>query len=233
MAPTPSRPHRPLTKPGPGGHPGTTLHPAWPTLHPEGRLFGSVTPEPDPTLRPTQRSCHEPQPAALEHAPQKALDTKRPRSVRRSRRGRMLMHRYSAARCPNVPGHSARLQRCLHHERRRGRRRPRQGNGGRLSPLRFGAGALSRLYTQGTTSRVACAGGAQMYFTTITTESGSWTSPGLQRSYETAGRRYQLQRTRCQPGGLVAVRARPHLIAPTLHPIADRGIEQGGGRRAT
>ena len=35
-----------------------------------------------------------------------------------------------------------------------------------------------------------------MFFTTITTESCTWTSPGLQRSYKTAGHHYQLQRTR-------------------------------------
>jgi transposase len=37
---------------GPGGHPGTTLNPAWPARHPEDRLFGSVTPEPDHNATP-------------------------------------------------------------------------------------------------------------------------------------------------------------------------------------
>ena len=32
---------------------GTTRKPAWPALHPDCRLFGQVTPGPDPNLRPT------------------------------------------------------------------------------------------------------------------------------------------------------------------------------------
>ena len=68
VAPTPSRPHRTLRNGVREEHPGTTLNPAWPTLHPEGRLFGQVTPEPDTTLRPRQRPCHQGRTRAPEHA---------------------------------------------------------------------------------------------------------------------------------------------------------------------
>ena len=44
---------------------GTTRKPAWPALHPDCRLFGQVTPGPDPNLRP-------------DHAPRRGTDLTRP-----------------------------------------------------------------------------------------------------------------------------------------------------------
>ena len=68
-------------KPGPGGHLGTTLHPAWPaTVLIQPALRQQPLPNPTNTLRPTQRSCHEPRPRAL-NTHHRTLDTKRLRSA--------------------------------------------------------------------------------------------------------------------------------------------------------
>ena len=62
---------------GPGGQPGNDSVASAAGSHPEHRLFGQATPEPDTTLRPPSgRSRTRPAPARRK--PGKALDTKRP-----------------------------------------------------------------------------------------------------------------------------------------------------------
>jgi hypothetical protein len=61
---------------GPGGQPGRLCNPAWPAPHPDGRLFGSTTPGPEPTLEPAasprERRSHRPP----EHQARKLVDNK-------------------------------------------------------------------------------------------------------------------------------------------------------------
>jgi transposase len=58
------------------GKRGRLVNPAWPAPHPDGRLFGSATPGPQPTLEPVvslrQRRGHR----ALEHQAPTSLDDK-------------------------------------------------------------------------------------------------------------------------------------------------------------
>ena len=59
LAPTPSRPRRTAEKRVREDTQERLCNPAWPALHPEDRLFGPVTPEPDHHATPDTTPCHE------------------------------------------------------------------------------------------------------------------------------------------------------------------------------
>ena len=66
-----------VTSTGPGGQPGNDTETCVAGSHPEHRLFGEATPEPDTTLRPTGTRIRQPRPNDLPAAIRRPLDKQR------------------------------------------------------------------------------------------------------------------------------------------------------------
>ena len=67
LATTPSRPRQPLTEAGPGGHPGTTLHPAWPARILKTGSSDQSLPNPTTNATPNHTRHVTGRPRAPEH----------------------------------------------------------------------------------------------------------------------------------------------------------------------